>query len=383
MGHRMIRRSGIYLGWVGFGNLGDEAMWHVCKQSFSGIQWSTMGDLLAPIAQRAIGRAFKDPDWLARVALEELRDGARTRLLLRKCRRQISALLGGEVGVLGGGTFINRNQDILDAYTQLRRKLKRPIPVFGSGVANSAYWSTTEGWSDCRKQWAALLGELPVVGVRGPLSKAELEDCGLRNVIVSGDPALLLHEPLSHRKMSGDRLTIAFNFGEPAGGMIGSEDRVADDLATVAREIAHKHRVKFIPVWSNDVAACKRLALRAGFPESSVTPTCPTHEQFRREMQDTDFLLAFKLHAGILAATCNVPFVLFEYQPKCRDFMASAGWEHLCVHPSLSSPEFFLHQIERVESNGDQWREEMNRKIKALSETFESYCFKIAPLLLN
>jgi len=34
-------------------------------------------------------------------------------------------------------------------------------------------------------------------------------------VIISGDPALLLHEPLNRQKVSGDRLTIAFNFGEP------------------------------------------------------------------------------------------------------------------------------------------------------------------------
>jgi len=377
----MFRRSGVYLGWVGFGNLGDEAMWQVCQQRFPLIQWSTMGDLTTPIASRPVARACLDPSWLARVAREELHDQARLRLLLRKCRHRASALLAGEVGLLGGGTFINRNQNILDAYSQLRRKLKRPVPVFGTGVASSAYWRGTNGWSDRRKQWTDLLGELPVVGVRGPLSKAELEDYGLRNVIVSGDPALLLHEPLSPRASSSDRLTIAFNFGEPAGGMIGSEERVAEDLATVAREVARKHRVKFIPIWPQDVAACQGLALRAGLPASSVTPPCHSHAQFRLEMQDSDFLVAFKLHAGILAAACNVPFVLYEYQPKCSDFMASAGWSDLCVHPSSSSPEFLLHQVARAESSGAQWREEINQTVTTLAQTFETYCRTIEPLL--
>jgi polysaccharide pyruvyl transferase WcaK-like protein len=377
----MFRRSGVYVGWVGFGNLGDEAMWQVCQQRFPRIQWSTMNDLTAPIASRSVAHACHDPAWLSRVAREELHDQARLRLLLRKCRHRASALLAGEVGLLGGGTFINRNQSILDAYTQLRKKLKRPIPVFGTGVANSAYWSGTKGWSDHRKQWTDLLDELPVVGVRGPLSKAELDDYGLRNVIISGDPALLLHEPLTRRESSADRLTIAFNFGEPAGGMIGSGERVAEDLATVAREVARRHRVKFIPIWPQDAAACQRLAQQAGLPASSVTPPCLTHTQFRYQMQDTDFLVAFKLHAGILAAACNVPFVLYEYQPKCRDFMASAGWSDLCVHPANSSPEFLLHQVERAESCGNQWREEINKTITTLAQTFEAYCRTIEPLL--
>ena len=49
------------------------------------------------------------------------------------------------------------------------------------------------------------------------------------------------------------------------------------------------------------------------------------------EMQRPDFFIAFRLHAGILAAAYNVPFILFDSQPKCRDYMASAA--------SLHSPE--------------------------------------------
>ena len=379
----MFCRAGIYLGWVGFENLGDEAMWQVCQNRFPHIRWSTMDDLTLALGQDATGRTFRDPGWLVRVAREELRDGARLRLLFRRCRHQFAAALSGEVGVLGGGTFINRNQDILDVYTLLRKRLKRPVPVFGTGVANSAYWSGTRGWQDLRIQWTDLLCELPVIGVRGPQSKAELEAYGLHNVIVSGDPALLLHEPLSPRNQARDGLTIAFNFGEPPGGMIGSEEVVAGHLATAAREIARRHRVKFIPVWPRDVAACTRLAQRAGLPESSVTAPRVTHNQFHQEMQDTDFLFAFKLHAGILAAVSNVPFILIEYQPKCRDFMASAGWDQLCVPPGEVSPELLLHQVEQVESRGLQWREELCETMNKLAQRFEDYCAQLEPLLLK
>lgn len=379
----MFRRSGVYLGWVGFGNLGDEAMWHVCQNRFPSIRWSTMGDLTLPIGEDATKRALRDPGWLVRVAREELHNAARLRLLFSRCEHRIASALAGEVGVLGGGTFINRNQDILDAYTLLRKRVKRPVPVLGTGVANSAYWSGTKGWRDLRNQWTDLLCELPIIGVRGPQSKAELDGYGLRNVVVSGDPALLLHEPLAPLSHSRSGLTIAFNFGEPAGGMIGSQEIVASHLATVAREVARRHRVKFIPVSPQDVAACTRLALRAGLSASSVTAPRLTHNQFRQEMQDTDFLFAFKLHAGILAAVCNVPFILIEYQPKCRDFMASAGWDQLCIPPGEVSPELLLHQLEQVESRGLQWREEICETISRLAQRFEDYCADLEPLLLK
>jgi polysaccharide pyruvyl transferase WcaK-like protein len=165
--------------------------------------------------------------------------------------------------------------------------------------------------------------------------------------------------------------------------MIGSEEVVAGHLATAAREIARRHRVKFIPVWPRDVAACTRLAQRAGLPESSVTAPRVTHNQFHQEMQDTDFLFAFKLHAGILAAVSNVPFILIEYQPKCRDFMASAGWDQLCVPPGEVSPELLLHQVEQVESRGLQWREELCETMNKLAQRFEDYCAQLEPLLLK
>jgi hypothetical protein len=60
-----------------------------------------------------------------------------------------------------------------------------------------------------RREQNLALRELPVVGVRGPFSKAELEDYGLRNVIVSGDPALLLHEPLDCQSVRSVRATWA------------------------------------------------------------------------------------------------------------------------------------------------------------------------------
>ena len=55
-------RAGIYLGWVGNENLGDEAIFNYCRERFSSLRWSSFEQLLyAPnipqfVARR--GRSF-------------------------------------------------------------------------------------------------------------------------------------------------------------------------------------------------------------------------------------------------------------------------------------------------------------------------------------
>ncbi len=377
----ILKASGIYLGWVGYENLGDEAMWHACRERFPAIAWSTMSDIADPLGLDVTRRA-RDVAWIARILREEWRDPVRLRMLTRKCTHRIVSALTREVGILGGGTLINRNQDVLQAYLDLRNKLNRPIPTFGTGVANREYWSQAESsWVDRRKEWVHALRELPVVGVRGPDSKAALEEAGLSNVVVCGDPAVLLHEPLRELTGPKESLTIAVNFGEPAGGMLGQMESLEVQLSTFVKAVGGKHRVKMLPVWSEDIAACTRLALRSGLSESSVTRPCTTHGAFHEEMREVDLVIAFKMHAGILAAVYNVPFVLIEYQPKCRDFLASAGLEHLGMRPDQFDPDFLLHQVDEVVSRAPVIRQDICGSMCRLAHDFEAYCRVISPLL--
>lgn len=64
-----------------------------------------------------------------------------------------------------------------------------------------------------------------------PIADRELE----RLAYICGDPAVLLHEPLDNAGALQERLTIAINFGDPAGGMTGSAEQVERQLAQLAR----------------------------------------------------------------------------------------------------------------------------------------------------
>lgn len=114
-----------------------------------------------------------------------------------------------------------------------------------------------------------------------------------------------------------------------------------------------------MPLWPEDANACARLARSAGLSEREIAPVCIHHEAFREQMRGVDFLIAFKLHAAILAACYNVPFALVEYQPKCRDFSASLGWERFCFKPEELSSELLLAKIQEVEARSIELRKQI------------------------
>jgi hypothetical protein len=196
-----LPRAGIYIGWVGYLNLGDEAIYDLCRDLYPDIHW-TLFDTLAYQARprQFLGRGTRDFNHLRAQFSEEFATQRRLRSYARKAMHRMARLIGTEVGMCGGGTFINRNDGAIRTYTRLRTRIGSPVPTFGTGVANSSFWSEKErGWIDYRKEWVAALEDLPVVGVRGPVSKGELDEAGARNVEICGDPAVLFHAPYASR----------------------------------------------------------------------------------------------------------------------------------------------------------------------------------------
>ena len=108
--------------------------------------------------------------------------------------------------------------------------------MFSPGVADPVFWSRFEDWRDTRAGWRAALEHLPEIGVRGPNSKRLLEEAGLRNVIVTGDPALALRRPAA--ASTPGRRAVAINVGRANGLVWGSEERVLAALADAAARLS-------------------------------------------------------------------------------------------------------------------------------------------------
>ena len=107
---------------------------------------------------------------------------------------------------------------------------------------------------------------------------------------------------------------------------MGRPEDTEESLVVLAQWLRKSgHEIEIIPVWQKDLEACTRVARRAELAASVVAPVCYTSDSFLDRVEKLDLIVCLKLHAGVLAAAANVPFVSLEYQPKCRDFAASIG----------------------------------------------------------
>jgi hypothetical protein len=378
--------KGIYLGWVGFDNLGDEAMYELCRNRFPSVLWSTSEKADRELnSGQFMKRGVRDPRHVLKVLVDEALHQPRLRALATRGLHQVSRKLGREAAMLGGGTLINRNDETLERYVRARAETRSPVPVFGTGVCSPEFWSSERGWRDRRREWVTATAELPVVGVRGPRSKELLEEAGATNVIVSGDPAVAFHQPYSKKKVRerhDESLRIGINSSHCFGQLWGSPEKIQKSLAGLVRWLAaRKHRIEFVPVQPTDVAACIDVARRAGMAESSISSVYSTAQSFLRYVETLDLLVAVKLHAGILSAAANVPFVLLEYQPKCRDFALSVGWEDFVPRTDELTEAVLIDRVSLLIDQLDSKKRELCGRMCVLMRSFEGYCRQIESLL--
>jgi hypothetical protein len=381
-------RAGIYMGWVGRENLGDEAMYSFCRERFSSLRWFSFDRLLyQPNIPKFISRGTRDFHHLFRALKEELFHRSRLHDIAVKCHYKLTSRLGGEVGLLGGGTLINQSAEVLESYVAVRKRTRSLVPVFGAGVASPDFWSTRSDWEDRRKEWVAVLNELPIVGVRGPLSKNLLDDAGAQNVVVCGDPAVGYHAEYARKPLilHPDRpLRVAINTGECNGNLWGNSADVQESLIGLVRWLkAAGHQVWLIPVWPEDMTPCIDLARNTGLDQSAVSPALSSHTRFLKAIETVDIVVALKLHAAILSAAANIPSVILGYQPKSLDYAASMGLEQFTIRTDELTASKLIELVSLLIEQLPSKKKELCRGMCKLSNLFEEYCRKIEPMLLG
>jgi hypothetical protein len=381
-------RAGIYAGWIGFGNLGDEAMYGICRERFPSVSWSTGYQLsYRPDGAQWLRRGATNARQLVRELATELRHQPRLRKLAAQGTHGLVKLRGGEVGLLGGGTLINRAPWNLATYRDLRKRTRSLVPIFGSGVASPEFWSSHPEWKDTRKEWVSALAELPIAGVRGPNSLALLREAGAENVVVSGDPAIAFHARYRNPPawVRPDRpLRVGINTGDCSGNLWGQPDNLQNALVALAQWLQQqKHHVELLPVWSKDLDPCEQVARMAGLPASTVSAPLTTHDKFLRKVESFDLLIAVKLHAAVLASAANVPCIVLEYQPKCLDFAASIGWERFTIRTSQLTPGQLIDKAALLVEQLAPARQELSRNVGRLERQFDEYCRRIEPMILG
>lgn len=305
------RRIG-YIGWVGFGNLGDEIMFEAFKRLFCQF------DVLP----------FK---FTHKIELFEK----------IKKREMFQAVCQG------GGTLINA-KGYHEKYRIAQERYGKTF-VFGTGVRNPIFWNRVKNWQDSLNEWLEILNKSIFVGVRGPISQQLLCERGFDKAEVIGDISLSLAKPGIIAKKR--RKVIGINIGVSDSGQWGRDDDILEFIVKFANiMLSKKWNIKFMPVCEKDLLFIKTAARKIGRGVSVFNE----YKSMRKIMQffeTCDLFVGEKMHSVILAMCSYTPSIMLEYRPKCLDFMMSMGLEKFNMRTDNLSLDLIIDNINELYDN--------------------------------
>jgi len=318
-------------GWLGYNNLGDEALFEAYKKLFNGYSL-----LHYPHVGR---RVLSIPTKLFRIA---------------------------KAAILAGGTLINKGscpdsvQECLDIFPKFY--------VFGTGVANPAFWARIQGWTDNLMQWKTVLQRCAYVGVRGPLSAELLINIGIDNVEVIGDPAVVFASDNFDNSDSYMPNSIGLNVGWDNVAQWGEPQKIYTEyvrLATIARKAGWK--IRWFVVWPPDLTITKELA-KASNTKVELYEIYSNPYNYIDLVKSLSTFVGTRLHSVVLATCAYVPSVMLEYRPKCKDYMMSIGQETNTIRTDKFKAEDVWDIVKTWNIERTKVSQELYRSIKVLRD---------------
>jgi hypothetical protein len=325
----MMKRI-LYLGWIGFNNIGDELMW----QLFRELSWKHL--------------PLKTYEVIPSIPGVDIRNHGPYDTI-----------------VLGGGSLLIPGY--IDVVYQAAQKNKNVL-IWGSGHDRQEYTPLDESgqvslhlaYANEHVSTGAKLAEVvnksSFCGVRGPLSLQFLQHSGvpMEKTMISGDPGLLLPSP-SRSKPKGLKRIIGVNWGTAYNRIFGgSEEKVELQLVEALRRLIRQgYDITIFPVWGPDREACERLYRTLGDVEHVMLDLrLHPYEDLLEIMQEFDLTINFKLHSNYLSAAAGVPFIHLGYRLKSLDFGYSVNLPDYVLpthHDQLT--EAILDRVARIELN--------------------------------
>jgi polysaccharide pyruvyl transferase WcaK-like protein len=267
--------------------------------------------------------------------------------------------------VLAGGTLINRwglgaAQECVDVFSKFY--------VFGTGVADPAFWSRVPGWVDRSAEWARILRRCAYVGVRGPLSAERLANMGINNVEVIGDPVLVFASDTLKRDDFDIPSSIGLNVGWDRAAQWGEPEKIYAEYVTLA-SCAKKSgwTVRWFVVWPPDLTVTEELA-KASDTQDEIYQTYSNPCDYIDLVKSLSVFVGTRLHSVVLATCAYVPSVMLEYRPKCRDYMMSIGHEDHVIRTDEFRGEAVWDFVKYLNSRHAVSSEVLYKSIKPLRD---------------
>lgn len=297
-----------YTGWVGYQNLGDEILLEAAVESFAPAKIVWVRGFHNKLIQAVVARKKHD------------------------------------LAMLGGGTQIGERSPIVRFKNAIAAS--KSAFVFGAGVTPS-----TDGpipaWLE---QWGEVLRPLPYVGVRGLESAATLARVGV-NAQAMGDPVCWFVKPQDY--WQPEEGLVGINVGHAHGHMYGQENVIQSQIIEMVKDLLAKgKRLEFFCVWPEDLETTRRVAAAAGVKDPIIHEIYEGALRFQEKVRRMELFVGIKLHAVALAMCTNVPSLMIEYRPKCREFATTLGVERFCVRSDSLDVAQMLELISVLQDQG-------------------------------
>lgn len=323
----------IYVGgWHGHNNLGDEALYISLQTLFS---------------------TFKFLDF------ESGLESGICKKIIKKTGRSI----------LGGGTTIGYRRSTINKIEYVFGNSASNV-VFGSGVNDISFFKKhvdSAAIKEAASRWCDMLNACAYVGVRGPLSKAILNEWGVRNVEVIGDPVLSLADDSCPDPVSTEDKIIGINICD-LDLIWGSKEKYIEDVIEFSKLARRNNwKIKWFVVYPKDLKLTKYIA-RETETEEEIYKIYHDPLAFKDIVKKVNVFIGTKLHAVILSLCSYTPSLMLEYQPKCLDFMKSIDMEKMTIRTDRIAADSMVQTIEEIRHNTKAYSSDIFKNIQTLKQ---------------
>lgn len=220
-----------------------------------------------------------------------------------------------DVCILGGGTIFD---------IRLDRRGKAMLNMINKGIPNIIWGSGVMPLTAPKRPVKSImhasalkiLQKSKFVGVRGPISQNNLNVSGFTGSQIIGDPAFVIKRTCDNKGLKSNR--IAINIGDTHTNLFGSEAEIFNKTQELVNTLTSKgYEIVLFSMWPADNKFLLKII------GCTLRPFDQSTKHLMEFFSTCRCVVGEKLHAMVLSAAQEVPFISLGYREKCFDFAKS------------------------------------------------------------
>jgi polysaccharide pyruvyl transferase WcaK-like protein len=342
------RVRALYIGYVGYGNLGDEAICSAIKDLFAN-DISFYSSMKVGLILKLLGN---------RVGLKAI-------------------LLGGGTLIKGPSMHLKRLNNAFRLYPNSK------LITFGTGVGDEALWASF-GCKTDKTAWCSILNRSEYLSVRGPISREFLQNWGVdKQIHVVGDPAMWFARNKISPKQR--RKYIGINLGPSRNNIFGQDENRVLSFGANLIHLLNKNgwKITLFPVNNDDIPYLRRAAKMAGVNNLPMQQTFYHVEDTLKALEKQDIFVGEKLHSVVLANCAYTPAIMLEYRTKCRDYMRSINQEKWVYRTDNLDPNIIFDGLNELYKNVDLYQDQIYDQMQYWRRTLKEAAQQVKAIIMD